>query len=101
MFVEKAMIVLTWIVLAIWTIGPIVVMILPPKQQDPQRGMALGLLMIVAMIGAGFSAIFAAGLYWDLWLLIRVPTWIAAFITVLVLVNVVRWVVHIAKAKEG
>ncbi|MGE3109762.1 MAG: hypothetical protein AB7G11_06670 [Phycisphaerales bacterium] len=96
---SRAVMVMTWVVLAIWIAGPWLAIATPPKQHDPQRGMAVGLLIGVSIIGGVVGLMYAAGLMWNLWLLKRVPNWISVFVVALVLVNAVRWVIEAAKGR--
>lgn len=96
---ERFLLVLTWAVLALWVVGPIVAIAMPPRQHDPQRGMAVGLLIMVSIIGAVVSLVYAAGLVWELWLFKRGPNCLACFVVAILMVNAAAWVVRAARGE--
>lgn len=94
---DRVMLIVTWLVLGVWVVGPLMAIAAPQRQHDPQRGMAVGLLMIVSMIGLGVALVFGAGLLWDIAVFKRVPTWIAGFIVVLIAANGAAYVARAIK----
>ena len=57
------------ILLAVYALGILAALRAPVKQHDPQRGQAVGCLMIVLVGLLGLGALLAVGVYWDVgWL---------------------------------
>jgi hypothetical protein len=67
------------VLLAAYALGVLYALNAPARQPDPQRGQAVGCLTIVLLGLLGLGAMLAAGLYWDVGLLVRVPFWVAVF----------------------
>jgi hypothetical protein len=55
------------------------VLVSPQRQHDPQRGQALGCLMIVLACLVTLGLVLAAGVYWGIRLLVYVPFCVAVF----------------------
>ena len=89
--------------LSLWVLVPLVAIAWPSRHHDPQRGMAVGLLMIVAMIGAALGGLFALGYALKQGWLMAIPKWTSlitgGWIGVVLAVGLVR--VVIAKALRG
>jgi hypothetical protein len=62
-----------------YTLGIFVALTRKPSQPDPQRGQAIGCLMIVVCALVGLGAVLAAVIVWDLHGLLRGVFWIAVF----------------------
>jgi MFS family permease len=67
------------VLLAVYALGILVALSRKPRQPDPQRGQAIGCLMIVVFALVGLGAVLAAAVIWELNGLIRVVFWIAVF----------------------
>lgn len=85
--------------LSLWVLVPLVAIAWPSRHHDPQRGMAVGLLMIVAALGGLFALGYALKQGW----LMAIPKWISlitgGWIGVVLAVGLVR--VVIAKVLRG
>jgi hypothetical protein len=74
-----------------YLLGIVYALIVPPKQHDPQRGMAVGCLMIVA-IGIGVLLLLTGlGWYFQLNWLVTMMFYVAVFPAVLLLITGVRY----------
>ena len=61
------------VLLAAYAVGIVYAMTAPVKQHDPQRGQAVGCLMIVLAGLLALGATLAAGVCWDVATLVWVP----------------------------
>jgi hypothetical protein len=74
--------VLAWtagILLAAYAVGILCALTAPVKQHDPQRGQAVGCLMIVLAGLLVLGASLAAGVYWGVAVLVWVPFAVTVF----------------------
>jgi len=65
----------------------------PVKQYDPQRGQAVGCLMIIMIGLALLGVMLAIGVFFDMPFCVRLPFYITVFPLVLLVVNGIRFVV--------
>lgn len=76
--------------IAVWVFGPVLAILWPQRRHDPQRGMAVGLLMIVSMVGVLAALLYAAGLIWNIRWLVYIPFAITSYVLFMVLCGAVR-----------
>lgn len=81
------------VLLALYFCGIVFAICVPPRQPDPQRGIALGCLSLVAGGIAGLGAVLAAGVYFDLTWCVHIAFDVAIFPAVLLLIALARAVV--------
>ena len=74
------------------------VLITPQRQHDPQRGQAIGCLMIVLACLVTLGLVLAAGVHWDIRLLVYGPFCVAVFPVATV---VVGGAVQLARRARG
>jgi hypothetical protein len=67
------------VVLASFALFILCGLLAPAKEHDPQRGQAVGCLTIALVVLLGLLAMLAAGVYWDVGLLVWVPFGVAVF----------------------
>lgn len=63
------------------------VILAPPKGPDPQRGQAVGCLMIVALGLVGLGALLGAGVWFEIEWLKDTVTWVVLVPSALILAN--------------
>jgi hypothetical protein len=61
------------VLLVAYAVGILYALTAPVKQHDPQRGQAVGCLMIVLAGLLTLGVILAAGVYWDVAVMVWVP----------------------------
>lgn len=71
---------ITGAILAIYLGGIAYVLLAPAKQPDPQRGQAIGCLMLAMIPGVVVGVLVVIGVVWDVPILIRWPFRICTFI---------------------
>lgn len=67
------------------------VLLLPPRSHDPQRGQAVGCLMIVAIGIALLGGVLGIAVWLDFHWLIEVIFWVAALPMILLAINAGRY----------
>lgn len=67
------------VLLGVYILGIVYALTRTPRRPDPQRGQAVGCLMIVVAALLVLEAALAVGVYWDIGFLIRAPFWVAVF----------------------
>ena len=79
------------ILLGLYLAGIVYALLAPVRQHDPQRGQAVGCLMIVAGGIALLGALLAVGAIFDVAWLVRAIFYVAVFPAVLLTVHAVRY----------
>jgi hypothetical protein len=74
-----------WAGLALWTLVPLVAIAWPQRQPDPQRGMAVGLLLFVALTGLAAAALHGIGVRFQIRWLEEMPFRVTSFVAMLML----------------
>ncbi|MBM3982471.1 MAG: hypothetical protein FJ304_19815 [Planctomycetes bacterium] len=77
--------------LALYLLGIVFALLAPPKQHDPQRGQAVGCLMLVALVLIGLGALLAAGVAFEIEWLTRAVAYVVFFPAVLLAINAARF----------
>src|SRR5262245_46441748 len=76
---QQLMTLIAGVLLAAYLIGVLYALLTPPRQRDPQYGMAIGCLTMVALFIAGLGGLLAMGAVFDLRWLVRIIFFIAVF----------------------
>lgn len=75
------------VLLGVYLLGIVYALLAPTKGPDPQRGQAVGCLMIVAMGLVGIGALLGAAVAFDIGWLATAISWVVIFPTALMLAN--------------